>query len=116
MNPRLCGAVLSLSVITIALDIVVFKLAADAVGICLSLADWVIIVPPVTLIQLLPVSLAGWGVRELALVVALDPFGVPAEPALATSLLLGFCAVLVGLPGSLIWLANWDIAHVARAE
>jgi len=78
MNPRVCGAVLSLSVITIALGIVVFKLAADAVGICLSLADWVIIVPPVTLMQLLPVSLAGWGVRELALVVALDPFGVPA--------------------------------------
>jgi glycosyltransferase 2 family protein len=111
MNPRFCGAVLSVSVITLALSIIAFKLAGDAVGSRLPLEDWIIIVPPVTLIQLLPVSLAGWGVRELALVVALGPFGVPAESALATSLLMGFGAILVGLPGSLIWLADWDIAQ-----
>ena len=73
------------------------------------------IVPPVTLIQLVPVSLAGWGVREVALVVALGSFGVPAEAALATSVLLGLCLILVGLPGGLIWLADWDIARPRRA-
>jgi uncharacterized membrane protein YbhN (UPF0104 family) len=111
VNPKLGSAVLGLSVITIALTVIAFPLAADAVGSHLPLEDWIIIVPPVTLLQLLPVSLAGWGVRELALVVALGPFGVPAESALATSLLMGFCAILVGLPGSLIWLADWDIAQ-----
>jgi hypothetical protein len=35
------------------------------------------IVPPVTLIQLAPVSLAGWGVRKAALVVVLGLFGGP---------------------------------------
>jgi len=69
------------------------------------------VVPPVTLIQLLPVSLAGWGVRETALVVALGAFGVPAEAALATSILLGLCMILAGLPGGLIWLVGWDIAR-----
>ncbi len=71
------------------------------------------IVPPVTLIQLLPVSLAGWGVREVVLVVALAPFGVPPEAALAISVLFGLCLVVIGLPGGLIWLVDWDIARPA---
>lgn len=110
-HPSRCSAVLGLSAVTIALTIVAFKLLADAIGSPLSLASWAMIVPPVILIQLLPVSLAGWGVREVALVVALGSFGVPAEAALATSVLLGLCTIIVGLPGGLIWLANWDIAQ-----
>jgi len=111
MYPRRCGAVLGLSFLTIALTIVAFKLIADSIGTRLSLGTWAMVVPPVTLIQLLPVSLAGWGVRETALVVALGSFGVPAEAALATSIILGLCMILAGLPGGLIWLAGWDIAR-----
>jgi len=69
------------------------------------------VVPPVAFIQLLPVSLAGWGVREMALVVALGSFGVPAEAALAISVMMGFCLILIGLPGGLIWLAKWDVSR-----
>jgi hypothetical protein len=107
--PRRCGAVLGLSALTIGLTILAFKLVADGVGSFLSLGSWTVIVPPVTLVQLLPVSLAGWGVREMALVVMLASFGVPAEAALATSLLLGLCLIIDGLPGGLIWVADWDI-------
>jgi hypothetical protein len=114
MDPGRCGAVLGLSIITIALTVLAFKFVGDAVGNRLSLGNWIMIVPPVTLIQLLPVSLAGWGVREVVLVVALGLFGIPAEVALATSLLLGFCLILVGLPGGVIWLAGWDIAPHRR--
>jgi uncharacterized membrane protein YbhN (UPF0104 family) len=109
-NPRQCSTVLGLSVITIALTVLGFKFVGDAIGSRLSLGSWMIIVPPVTLIQLVPVSLAGWGVREAALVVALGSFGVPAEAALAISILVGLCMIVVGLPGGLIWLADWDIA------
>ena len=109
-HPRRCSAVLALSVCTIGLTVLAFKLLGDAVGSRLSVESWAMIVPPVSLIQLLPVSLAGWGVREVVLVVALASFGIPAEAALATSVLMGLCLVIVGLPGGLIWLADWDIA------
>jgi glycosyltransferase 2 family protein len=109
-HPRRCCAVLGLSVCTIGLTVIAFKLVGDAVGSRLSLQSWAMIVPPVSLIQLLPVSLAGWGVREVVLVVALASFGIPAEAALATSVLMGLCLVIVGLPGGLIWLADWDVA------
>ena len=72
------------------------------------------ILPPVTLIQLLPVSLAGWGVRELALVVVLSSFGVSAEIALTISLLFGLLLIVTGLPGGLIWLTGWYIAPSGR--
>jgi hypothetical protein len=74
------------------------------------------IVPPVTLLQLVPISLAGWGVREAALVVALGWFGARAEAALAISVLVGLCLILVGLPRGLIWLADWDIAASPRLK
>jgi hypothetical protein len=115
-NPRQCSAVLGLSVITIALTVLAFKFVGDAIGSRLSLGNWIMVVPPVTLIQLVPVSLAGWGVREAALVVALGSFGVPAEAALAISVLVGLCSIVVGLPGGLIWLADWDIAPSPRPK
>ena len=110
-RPKSSGAVLALSLCGIGLGILAFKFVGSSVGARLSLASWVTIMPPVTLIQLLPVSLAGWGVREVVLVVALASFGVPAEAALATSVLAGLCLAAVGLPGGLIWLANWDVAR-----
>ena len=116
IDHRRCGAVLALSIVAIALSVLAFKLIGDAVGSRLSLGSWMMIVPPVTLIQLVPVSLAGWGVREAALVIALGSFGVPAEAALAVSVLMGFSLILVGLPGGLIWLADWDIARARRPQ
>jgi uncharacterized membrane protein YbhN (UPF0104 family) len=114
-HPARCGAVLGLSALTIGLAILAFKLVADSIGSHLSVGSWIMIVPPVMLIQLLPISLAGWGVREVTLVVALASFGVPAEAALAISVLVGLCLIVIGLPGGLIWLTGWDIAQPTPA-
>ncbi len=110
-HPGRCGTVLALSTLTIGLTILAFELLATSVGSDLALTDWIMIVPPVTLIQLLPVSLAGWGVREGVLVVALAAFGVAAETALAISVLMGLCLIAIGVPGGLIWLIDWDVAR-----
>jgi len=113
-DPGRCGAVVLLSVATIGLTVLAFKLVGNAVSTRLSFGSWMMIVPPVTLLQLVPLSLAGWGVREAALVLALGAFGVPAEAALAVSVLVGFSLILASLPGGLIWLSNWDIATAHR--
>jgi uncharacterized membrane protein YbhN (UPF0104 family) len=89
MHPGRCGVVLGLSILTIGLTVVAFKFIGDSIDSQVSLGVWAMVVPPVTLIQLLPVSLAGWGVREMTLVAVLGSFGVPAEAALAISILLG---------------------------
>src|SRR5438045_3643579 len=62
--PKRSGIVLGLSVVTIGLTTLSCMLVGNSVGADLSFATWLLVLPPVTLIQLLPISLAGWGVRE----------------------------------------------------
>lgn len=54
---------------------------------------------PVTLITLVPITLAGWGVREGALVAVLSAVGVSGADALPLSLCFGAMLLLVSLPG-----------------
>jgi len=119
---RLCSefsrlaTVLFLSGLGIGLTVLSFKFLGDSVSVELSYLTWLIIVPPVALIQLLPVSLAGWGVREATLVVVLAGVGVPNENGLATSLLFGLCQLVIALPGGLIWLTGWDLKHPDKRQ
>src|SRR5262245_28095379 len=115
-RPGRLAALLGLAVTTIGLTILSFMLVADSLGVHLSFGSWIVIVPPVTLIQLVPVSLAGWGVREFGFVVILAGFGISAEAALATWLLIGLSLIAVGFPGGLLWLTGWDIAPATAAK
>jgi uncharacterized membrane protein YbhN (UPF0104 family) len=115
-QPARSGAVLSLGAATVGLTILAFMLVADSLGVDLPFVSWALIVPPVSLIQLVPVSLAGWGVRELGFVVVLAGFGIPSEAALAASLLVGLCMIVVGLPGGLLWLTGWDITRATTVK
>lgn len=108
-NPGRWTAMLGLSILAFGFTVLACKLVGDSLSVPLSFATWLVIVPPVSLIQLTPVSIAGWGVREAAMVVVLAGFGVPTAAALAISVLMGLALIVLGLPGGLIWLADWDI-------
>ncbi len=61
----------------------------------------------------MPISVNGWGLREVAAVYVLGTLGVPAASALAVSIMLGLCSTLVilgALPFSLGYL------HPQRSE
>lgn len=53
----------------------------------------------------LPISAAGWGVREASLVVLLGLIGVDRSRALLLSVEFGLLTTLLSLPGGVIWLA-----------
>ncbi len=69
-----------------------------------SLAQFLAAIPPALLVGYLPISIAGWGVREGAMVVSLGLVGVSIEQAVAISLFIGLTVLLVSLLGGLIWL------------
>ena len=54
----------------------------------------------------MPVSLAGWGVREGAMIAMLGTIGVAASEALSLSVAIGIVALVASLPGGIIWLAT----------
>lgn len=76
----------------------------------------VAVLPPVFLVMAIPVSFAGWGVREAALITALAIFGVSASAALALSILFGIATIIAALPGALVLWARPDRREVLEAE
>ena len=97
-----------LAVATQLLNVLVFWMLGQSLGLPTFLQQWFIVAPTVLLVSMLPISIGGWGVREGALVVALHGFGISAEDALLPSVLFGLCAVLATLPGGILWVINRD--------
>jgi len=64
------------------------------------------LVPVVLLLSTLPISVAGWGVRENVMVVALAFAGAEASQALALSILFGLALLTLSLVGAVIWLVQ----------
>lgn len=78
-----------------------------------TLLDCVLLVPPVILITVVPISIAGWGVREGAMVVAFGFINVPASAAFAVSVLFGLTLAAASLPGSLLWwLSGYSVKSI----
>jgi glycosyltransferase 2 family protein len=65
-----------------------------------------VLVLPVMLVIMIPVTLAGWGVRESALIVALGQAGIAAPAALAISIAFGLVNLAASLPGGVLWLRS----------
>jgi uncharacterized protein (TIRG00374 family) len=62
------------------------------------------ILPLVNLLTFIPISVAGWGVREVLMMSAFALIDVPAGDALAVSIKLGLANLALGLVGGLVWI------------
>lgn len=80
--------------------------AAVGMAVPLGVLDSFVLFPSILLLSVVPISIAGWGVREGAMVVALGFVGIAAPDALAVSLVIGLSQIALGLPGAALWLAG----------
>ena len=87
------------------LSICVFFLA-QSLELNVQVTDCLMLVPPVLLITVIPISIGGWGIRETAMVTAFSLIGVSSEGALVLSILVGLVSLGVSLPGGLVWLLS----------
>jgi glycosyltransferase 2 family protein len=62
------------------------------------------ILPLVSLLTFVPISIAGWGVREALMMSAFALIDVPAIDALAVSIKLGLANLALGLIGGIVWI------------
>jgi glycosyltransferase 2 family protein len=75
-----------------------------ALGLRYDLTTYFAIVPPAIVLTIIPVSIAGWGVREGALVALFSLIGANKTTVLMMSLLYGLALIVVSLPGLVIFL------------
>lgn len=79
-------------------------LIAKSIGINIAIMTCISLFPFIILATVLPISFAGWGVREGAAILAFGLVGVSPEDALSISVLLGIVLAIDGIPGGILWL------------
>jgi uncharacterized protein (TIRG00374 family) len=80
--------------------------AAHAVGAPFEFTHSLFLLPPIMLISTIPISIAGWGVRETALILAFSYAGLAESDALVVSILFGATMLAMGIIGGGVWLAS----------
>lgn len=104
-RPRL-GLMILVSVAGHVLTCLAVWLAARGFDIQFPLGLSIAVVPLVLLVTALPISIAGWGVREGSMVVGLGLLGVPDSDAALVSVVIGLIGVGLGALGGLTWLVS----------
>ena len=94
------------SVCVVATYLTVYGLAGRAVGVELSAGTLMTVVPIILFSMVLPVSISGWGVREVVAVAFASSAGLTPDMAVAVSVAYGLIVLVSSLPGLFILLAG----------
>ena len=80
-------------------SIINIYLVGQSVGLEYDLLTMAVIVPPVVLLTLIPISLAGWGIREGAMIGLFGLIGAAQANILSMSIIYGIILIIASLPG-----------------
>jgi uncharacterized membrane protein YbhN (UPF0104 family) len=100
--PNTVAFQLTTASVVVASYVAVFVIAARAVGIDSSLATIVPLIAPVLMTMLIPVTVAGWGLREGAAAALWSAAGLSAEEGAAVSVAYGLLVLVSSLPGLVV--------------
>lgn len=98
--------VITLSVVIHLLTVASVWCAARSIAAPLDFGQSLLLVPPVILVATIPISIAGWGVREGAMMTAFAYAGLPDADGLIVSVLFGAGLFVVGMAGGAIWVLS----------
>ena len=101
---KLAGKITGLSIAVQASIIVGTWFIARSLELPLTLGMCLIMLPPILVTAVLPISFGGWGVREGAMIVGLGMVGVSSDGALALSVLFGVFNLILAIPGVILWM------------
>jgi glycosyltransferase 2 family protein len=101
-------AILSLSVHV--LTVTIAWCVVQSIAAPVSFGQTFQLIPPVMLITMLPISIAGWGVREATMGLAFGYAGLMTNEGVNISLLFGAVSFVVGAFGGLVWVFSAEKA------
>lgn len=88
------------------INVLAFFIIAKSISSDVSYFALLALIPPVIFLSMLPISIAGWGVRETAMVIVLGIYGMPSHQSVVISICYGLVALIVSIPGGIIFLLN----------
>ncbi len=106
-------AVLSLLVHVLA--VVIAWCVVQSIGAPVMFSQIFQLIPPIMLVTMLPISIAGWGVREATMGLAFGYAGLMTNEGINVSLLFGAVSFLVGAFGGLVWIFSAEKAAQGSA-
>ncbi len=98
---------------TVSLAVYVLALGLN---IDVTLVACQVLVPLANLMTMIPVSIAGWGIREGTMILLFGLVGIASEEILLLSILFGLTAVASGLPGAVMWMIESDMRKHFKSE
>jgi glycosyltransferase 2 family protein len=82
-----------------------------------SFVQVLFLIPPVALISSVPISIAGWGVRESSMIIAFAYAGLSQSDGLSVSILFGAMSFVVGVFGGISWIVSgWGFRVFERTR
>ena len=103
-RPSALWASLGISFVNQLLGCAVVWIMALSLDVSISLFYFLIFVPVITLISMIPISLNGMGLREYSFMSLFGAIGVADESCFALGLLFSFIVILSSLPGGLVYI------------
>ncbi len=109
-------------VISVANQLVVIAVVwfiAEGLRIQLPFTYFLILVPIITIVSMVPISINGMGLREFAFTSLFGTLGIPASSCIALGLLTSAMLVLAAVPGGIIYLffkSRLDVDEIASME
>ena len=97
--------ILGIGCVIHALTIAAVWSLGQAQGLTLSPADAAVLFAVIVGVALVPFTVGGWGLRELAMVSMFGNHGLTPERALVFSMYFGLTSILASLPGAIAWMA-----------
>jgi glycosyltransferase 2 family protein len=99
-----------LSVLVHVLAVVIAWCVVQSIAAPVVFGQIFLLIPPVMLITMLPISIAGWGVREATMGLAFGYAGLMTNEGVNVSLLFGAVSFIVGAAGGLVWIFSAEKA------
>jgi hypothetical protein len=118
-HPRILFDSLLISLINQLLVCVISWIAAEGLNIHTSILYFVVFIPVITLITMIPISLSGMGLREYAFVALFSAIGISPAASLALALLTSAMILLSAVPGGIVYLLfrnRSDMQQMAAME
>lgn len=108
LYPSNAASVILISVCIHTTSALTVFIIARSMSLPIEALSCIVLVPPVILFSMLPISIAGWGLREGAMVTAFAFVGIGYDDAFSLSVLFGLAIMATGIPGGIIWLLHGD--------